>query len=240
MVCSNKSKPFPLLDLPAELVEKVVSTLGPEDQSAKKAARASCTQLRSAVNAAVSKVKVVRILDLSEHSDMMSFKRPITSLCFCLYGSACFIGSGLTCIPLQIASDMEGKALPLALIPRLRSVTLNVSNGKHLGLWTADNLASLGISLTSSECQVAIEADAAIVHLDRLRQLLVNSGLMHRVCSLNQQCWGVQGQSAQLGMGVEVYIASIDVVFCSSITADTEYTSILLDSSAKSFCFLVC
>lgn len=57
-VCRNKAKPFPLLDLPTELVEKVVSTLGPQDQAAKKAARASCTQLRSAVNAAVSRVKV--------------------------------------------------------------------------------------------------------------------------------------------------------------------------------------
>jgi hypothetical protein len=58
MPARNKTKHFPLLDLPPELVEKVVATLGPEDQVAKKAARATCTQLRSAVNAAVSSVTV--------------------------------------------------------------------------------------------------------------------------------------------------------------------------------------
>ena len=49
---------FPLLDLPTDLVEKVVSCLGPEDQKAKKAARATCTDLRFAVNAGVTSVKV--------------------------------------------------------------------------------------------------------------------------------------------------------------------------------------
>lgn len=49
---------FPLLDLPIELVEKVVGCLGPEDQKALKATRATCTELRSAVNAGVTRVKV--------------------------------------------------------------------------------------------------------------------------------------------------------------------------------------
>ena len=49
---------FPLLELPQELVEKVAATLGPEDQKAKKAARSTCTRLRSAINTNVSSVRV--------------------------------------------------------------------------------------------------------------------------------------------------------------------------------------
>lgn len=108
------------------------------------------------------------------------------------------------CLALQIGSNMEGQTLPPSLIPRLQSITLNVSNGKQLGLWTAENLACLGIELTPKTCSVAIEADAAIVDLDQLHKILAKSGLLDRVCSLNQQCWGVKGRPAHFGMDIEV------------------------------------
>lgn len=157
---ANKTKHFPLLDLPPELVEKVVATLGPEDQVAKKAARATCTQLRSAVNAAVSSV--------------------------------------------TIGSDMEGHTLPPSVLPQLRMVTLNVSNGQHMGMWTAKKLALLGVGGAHAGCSVAVEADSAIIHLDKLRKVLAESGMLQRVCSLSQKCWGVQGHSANFGQNVEV------------------------------------
>lgn len=157
---ANKNKHFPLLDLPPELVEKVVATFGPADQAAKKAARATCTQLRSAVNIAVSSVK--------------------------------------------IGSDMEGQTLPASILPQIKSVTLNVSNGQHMGMWTAENLALLGVGGAHPECRVAIEADAAIIHLDKLRKVLAESGMLPRVHSLNQMCWGVQGLPAKFGRNVEV------------------------------------
>lgn len=103
---------------------------------------------------------------------------------------------------------MEGKTLPPALIPKLQSIILNVSNGKQPGMWSANNLACLGIELTPKTCSVAIEADAAIVDLDHLHKILEESGLLDRVCSLNQQCWGVKGRSAHFGMGIEVCILS--------------------------------
>ena len=57
-LCSSKNEVFPLLDLPPELVEQIIQCLGPEEQRTKKAARSTCTQLRSAVNAGITSVKV--------------------------------------------------------------------------------------------------------------------------------------------------------------------------------------
>lgn len=99
---------------------------------------------------------------------------------------------------------MEGQTLPATLTPKLQSITLNVSNGKHPGMWSADNLASLGINLAPKACTVAIEADAAIVNLEKLQQILAESGIEEKVCSLNQECWGVQGRPAHFGMDIEV------------------------------------
>ena len=113
---------------------------------------------------------------------------------------------------------MEGHTLPAALIPRLQNITLNVSNGKHLGMWSAKNLASLGIELAPAACTVAIEADAAIVHLDQLHKILAQSGLLQRVCSLNQQCWGVQGPGAHFGMDIEVKILSVNAQLFESLS----------------------
>lgn len=157
---SKKITPFPLLDLPPELVEKVVGTFGPGDQLAKKNARAACTQLRSAVNVAVTSVKV---------------------------------GTG-----------NEGQTLPPSILPQLRSVTLNVSNGSEEGIWTADKLALLGLEGAHPECTVAIEADSAIIHLEMLRKALAESGVLPRVRSLDQMCWGLKGTAAGFGKDVEV------------------------------------
>ena len=99
---------------------------------------------------------------------------------------------------------MEGQTLPATLTPKLQSITLNVSNGKQPGMWSAENLACLGIELTPKTCSVAIEADAAIVDLHHLHKILAESGLLDRVCSLNQQCWGVKGPPAHFGMDIEV------------------------------------
>jgi len=51
---------------------------------------------------------------------------------------------------------------------------------------------------------VAVEVDSAIIHLDKLRTVLAESGMLARVCSLSQMCWGVQGQAASFGQNVEV------------------------------------
>jgi len=51
---------------------------------------------------------------------------------------------------MQIGSDMEGQTLPKSILPRLKAVTLNVSNGQHMGMWTADNLALLGLAGSAS------------------------------------------------------------------------------------------
>ena len=55
------------------------------------------------------------------------------------------------------------------------------------------------------ECTVAIEADSAIIHLDKLRDVLAESGVLPRVRSLDQMCWGVKGHAASFGHNVEVW-----------------------------------
>jgi hypothetical protein len=99
---------------------------------------------------------------------------------------------------------MEGHTLPPSVLPQLRMVTLNVSNGQHMGMWTAKKLALLGVGGAHAGCSVAVEADSAIIHLDKLRKVLAESGMLQRVCSLSQKCWGVQGHSANFGQNVEV------------------------------------
>ncbi len=113
---------------------------------------------------------------------------------------------------LQIGSDMEGQTLPASVLPQIKSVTLNVSNGQHMGMWTAENLALLGVGGAHPECRVAIEADAAIIHLDKLRKVLAESGMLPRVHSLNQMCWGVQGLPAKFGRNVEVRFSDAPII----------------------------
>lgn len=105
---------------------------------------------------------------------------------------------------MQIGSDMEGQSLPPSVLSQLKMVTLNVSNGQHMGMWTAKNLALLGVGGAHPDCNVAIEADSAIIHLDKLRKVLAESGMLQRVRSLSQTCWGVHGHSANFGQNVEV------------------------------------
>lgn len=57
MLCSEAMK-LPLLDLPQELIERIVTCLGSKEQKAKKAVRASCRRLRYAINASVTSVQV--------------------------------------------------------------------------------------------------------------------------------------------------------------------------------------
>ena len=116
-------------------------------------------------------------------------------------------------LDMQIESNMEGKQLPASLVTKLQSIVLNVSNGKQLGMWSADNLALLGIELAPEACTVAIQADAAIVNLDKLHQTLADSGLLKRVCSLSQECWGIQGRPAHFGMDIEVLPSSLEPLY---------------------------
>ena len=51
---------------------------------------------------------------------------------------------------------------------------------------------------------MSVEADSAIIHLDKLRNVLAESGVLPRVRSLNQMCWGVKGHAASFGHDVEV------------------------------------
>ena len=46
----------------------------------------------------------------------------------------------------QIGSKNEGDTLPPSILPQLRSVTMNVSNGREEGMWSAKNLALLGLA----------------------------------------------------------------------------------------------
>ena len=99
---------------------------------------------------------------------------------------------------------MEGQTLPPTLMPQLKTITLDISNGNRSGLWSARNLALLGVSCAPADCRVAIEADAAILNLSKLRNSLAESGLLPRVQKLSQQSWGLDGPGARFGTGVEV------------------------------------
>ena len=104
----------------------------------------------------------------------------------------------------QVGSDMEGQTLPPTLLPQLKTITLDISNGNRSGLWSAKNLALLGVSSAPTDCRVAIEADAAILNLSKLRNGLAESGLLPRVQKLSQQSWGLDGPGARFGTDVEV------------------------------------
>lgn len=105
---------------------------------------------------------------------------------------------------MQIACDMEGRTLPRSLLPHLKAVDLNVSNGRNLaGLWTAKNLRLLGLDGAPAGCQIHIQTDAAILHLSQLAAILQDAGLMPRVRSFSQQSWGTHGPAAKLGKHIE-------------------------------------
>ena len=137
--CRRKTTPFPLLDLPTELVEKVVGTFGPGDQDAKKNARATCTQLRSAANVAVTSVKVL-IFPVCWSLHWLPGQQRLVE--FSLHHT--FMQASDAAV--QIGSKNEGMTLPPSILPQLSSVTMNVSNGREEGMWTAKNLALLGLA----------------------------------------------------------------------------------------------
>lgn len=100
---------------------------------------------------------------------------------------------------------MEGKTLPATLLPRLKSIQLDVSNGSNVeGLWSVESLRRLGVDGAPEECKIDIQANAAILHLSKLAHVLQESGLMPRVRSFFQQSWGTSGPPAQFGDHVEV------------------------------------
>lgn len=105
---------------------------------------------------------------------------------------------------MQVGSDMEGHTLPATLLPQLKSITLDISNGQRMGLWSAKNLALLGATQASPDCTISVEADAAILHLSQLHNNLAESGLLPRVRKLSQQSWGLSGGPAHFGKDVEV------------------------------------
>lgn len=181
----EQGRKLPLLSFPQELIEKIVAELGPQDQKAKKAARATCSRLRAAVNAGVSSVKVS--FCLARQSREVSRESGV---------------EGVTVV--QVGSDMEGQTLTATLLPQLKKITVDVSNGERIGLWSAENLGKLGIQDACPECTVDVLADSAILHLGELQKVLVESGVLPRVKSLRQQSWGIQGASAHLGKDVEV------------------------------------
>ena len=111
---------------------------------------------------------------------------------------------------LKITSEMEGKTLPHTLLPRLKTIQLDVSNGRDAaGLWTVENLRRLGVDGAPLDCKIDIQADAAILHLRKLADLLHASDLMPRVRSFSQQSWGVHGPAAQFGDHVEVLFCNL-------------------------------
>lgn len=105
-------------------------------------------------------------------------------------------------------SGLEGQTLPPALLPKLKSVMLDISNGDRLGLWSARNLELLGLDAAPADCTVTVEADAAILHLRKLHTILAESGVLPRVRSLTQQSWGLHGAPAKFGADVEVSYAN--------------------------------
>lgn len=103
---------------------------------------------------------------------------------------------------------MEGQTLPETLLPQLKTISLDISNGQRVGLWSVKNLSLLGVDAAMEGCTVSVEADAAIVHLGQLYARLEEAGLLSRVRSLHQSSWGLQGRPAHFGPDVEVISAS--------------------------------
>ena len=115
---------------------------------------------------------------------------------------------------------MEGQTLPQTLLPQLKTISLDISNGQRVGLWSSKNLALLGIDGAEDGCTVSVEADSAIVHLGQLYARLEESKLLPRVQALEHTSWGLQGRPAHFGPSVEVRACisllffKVHVVFC--------------------------
>ena len=106
---------------------------------------------------------------------------------------------------LKVDSSLEGKAIPEALLPRLRTISLDVSNGRREGLWSPECLRALGIERAPDSCTLRVTAEAAILDIARLSASLADAGLMPRVRELSQACWALEGPPAPFAGHVQVH-----------------------------------